>query len=156
MLPERFGDLERTMGRLFRTVMEDQRHPVAGRQPHELFVGRVAHLRGCARFPRLRHDADHDGIGERNGRGKFPRRRRLSRGKRSRPRDRIGGGLVSLRGLGFGVSVQILTNRCSASRRDPSRVQPGVISSLHSFSPHSYLLKIVRICTLGLHCFFGQ
>ena len=25
--------------------MKDQRHPVAGRQPNELFVGRVAHLR---------------------------------------------------------------------------------------------------------------
>ena len=45
MLPERLGDLERTSRRLFRAVAKDQRHPVAGRQPNELFVGRVAHLR---------------------------------------------------------------------------------------------------------------
>ena len=45
MLLERFGDLERAPGRFFRAVAKDQRHPIAGRQPNELFVGRVAHLR---------------------------------------------------------------------------------------------------------------
>jgi hypothetical protein len=45
MLLQRFRDLERTPRRLFRAVVEDERHPVAGRQPNELFVGRGAHLR---------------------------------------------------------------------------------------------------------------
>ena len=45
VLPQRLGDLERAARRLFRAVTKDQRHPVAGRQPDELFVGRVAHLR---------------------------------------------------------------------------------------------------------------
>ena len=45
MLPERLGDFERAPRRLFRAVAKDQRHPIAGRQPNELFVGRVAHLR---------------------------------------------------------------------------------------------------------------
>ena len=45
MLPERFGNLERAPRRLFRAVTKDQRHAIAGRQPNELFVGRVAHLR---------------------------------------------------------------------------------------------------------------
>ena len=45
MLPQRFGDLERAPRRFLRAVVEDQRHPIAGRQPNELFVGRVAHLR---------------------------------------------------------------------------------------------------------------
>ncbi len=45
MLPQRFGDLQRAAGRFFRAVVEDQRHPIAGRQPNELFVGRFAHLR---------------------------------------------------------------------------------------------------------------
>ena len=45
MLPERLGDLERAPSRLFRAVAKDQRHAVAGRQPNELLVGRVAHLR---------------------------------------------------------------------------------------------------------------
>ena len=50
MLPQRLGDLERAPRRLFRAVVKDQRHPVAGRQPNELFVSRVAHL----------HRAEHD------------------------------------------------------------------------------------------------
>ena len=45
MLPQCLGDLERTARRLFRAVMKDQRHPVAGWQPDELFISRVAHLR---------------------------------------------------------------------------------------------------------------
>ena len=45
MLLQRLGDLERAPGRLFRAVAEDERHPVAGRQPNELFVRRFAHLR---------------------------------------------------------------------------------------------------------------
>ena len=45
MLPERLGDLERAPRGLFRAVTKDQRHAVASRQPNELFVGRVAHLR---------------------------------------------------------------------------------------------------------------
>ena len=45
VLAQRLGDLERTARRLFGAVTKDQRHPVAGRQPNELFVGRVAHLR---------------------------------------------------------------------------------------------------------------
>ena len=45
MLAERLGDLERASSGLFRAVMKDQGHPVASRQPNELFVGRVAHLR---------------------------------------------------------------------------------------------------------------
>ena len=44
VLAERLGDLERAARWLFRAVMKDQRHPVAGRQPNELFVGRIAHL----------------------------------------------------------------------------------------------------------------
>jgi hypothetical protein len=43
---ERFGNLERAPGRFLRAVMEDQRHPIAGRQPDELFVRRFAHRRG--------------------------------------------------------------------------------------------------------------
>ncbi len=46
MLPERFRDLERAARRFLRTVAEDQRHPVARRQPHELFIRRLTHLRG--------------------------------------------------------------------------------------------------------------
>ena len=45
MLPQRLGDLQRALRRLFRAVTKDQRHPIAGRQPDELSVGRVAHLR---------------------------------------------------------------------------------------------------------------
>ena len=45
MLLKRFGNLERAPGRFFRAVAEDQRHPIAGRQPNELFVRRFAHLR---------------------------------------------------------------------------------------------------------------
>ena len=45
MLLQRFGNLERTPGRFFRAVVEDQRHPIAGRQPNELFVGGFAHRR---------------------------------------------------------------------------------------------------------------
>ena len=45
VLLERFGNLERAPGRFFRAVAEDQRHPIAGRQPNELFVGGFAHLR---------------------------------------------------------------------------------------------------------------
>ena len=45
VLPECLGDLERTPRRLFGAVTKDQRHAVAGRQPDELFVSRVAHLR---------------------------------------------------------------------------------------------------------------
>ena len=45
MFLKRFCNLERAAGRFFRAVAKDQRHAVAGRQPNELFVGRVAHLR---------------------------------------------------------------------------------------------------------------
>ena len=45
MLPERLGDLQRAPGGLFRAVTKDQGHAVTGRQPNELFVGRIAHLR---------------------------------------------------------------------------------------------------------------
>ena len=45
MLPERFCDLERAPRGLFPAVTKDQGHPIASRQPNELFVGRVAHLR---------------------------------------------------------------------------------------------------------------
>ena len=45
MLAERLGDLERASSGLFRAVMKDQGHPIAGRQPNELFVGRIADLR---------------------------------------------------------------------------------------------------------------
>ena len=45
MLLERFRNLERAPGRFLRAVAEDQRHPIAGRQPNELFVRRFAHLR---------------------------------------------------------------------------------------------------------------
>ena len=41
VLPERFGDLQRAPGRLLRAVAKDQRHPIAGRQPDELFVRRL-------------------------------------------------------------------------------------------------------------------
>ena len=46
VLPERFGNLERAPGWFLRAVAEDQRHPVAGRQPDELFLRGLAHLRG--------------------------------------------------------------------------------------------------------------
>ncbi len=45
MLLKRFGNFERAPGWFLRAAAKDQRHPVAGRQPNELFVGRVAHLR---------------------------------------------------------------------------------------------------------------
>ena len=45
MLPERFGDLERASDRFLRAAAEDERHAITGRQPDELFVGRVPHLR---------------------------------------------------------------------------------------------------------------
>ena len=45
VLAERFGDLERAPGRFLRAVAEDQRHPIAGRQPNELFVRGLADLR---------------------------------------------------------------------------------------------------------------
>ncbi len=45
VLLERFGNLECAPGRFLRAVAEDQRHPVAGRQPDELFVGRFPHRR---------------------------------------------------------------------------------------------------------------
>ncbi len=38
-------NLERAPRRFFRAVAKDQRHSVAGRQPDELLVGRLAHLR---------------------------------------------------------------------------------------------------------------
>ena len=40
-----FGNLKGAPGGFFRAVMEDQCHPVTGRQPEELFVGRFAHQR---------------------------------------------------------------------------------------------------------------
>ena len=40
MSPERLCDLERTTRRLFGAVAKDQRHPVAGGKPHQLFIGR--------------------------------------------------------------------------------------------------------------------
>ena len=46
MLLECFGNLERAPGRFFRAVMKDQRHPIARRQPDELFVCCFAHRRG--------------------------------------------------------------------------------------------------------------
>jgi hypothetical protein len=45
VLLERFGNLERASSRFLGAVAEDQRHSIASRQPNELFVGRVAHLR---------------------------------------------------------------------------------------------------------------
>jgi hypothetical protein len=45
VLLERFGNLERAPGRFFRAVPEDQRHPIAGRQPNQLFVRRFPHRR---------------------------------------------------------------------------------------------------------------
>ena len=45
VLLKRLGNLERAPGRFLRAAAKDQRHPVAGRQPNELFVGRCAHLR---------------------------------------------------------------------------------------------------------------
>ena len=45
MFLKRFGNLERAAGRFFRAVAKDQRHAIAGRQPNELFVARLAHLR---------------------------------------------------------------------------------------------------------------
>ena len=45
MLRECLGDLERATRWLFRAMAKDQRNPVAGRQPNELFVRRLAHLR---------------------------------------------------------------------------------------------------------------
>ncbi len=47
---KRFRNFERAAGRLFGAVAEDQCHPVAGRQPDDFFVARIAHLRG------LEHD----------------------------------------------------------------------------------------------------
>jgi hypothetical protein len=35
MLLQRFADLERTSHRLFRTVEEEERHPVSGRHPDQ-------------------------------------------------------------------------------------------------------------------------
>ena len=46
MLPERLGNLERAPRRLFRAMAKDQGHPVARRQPNELFASGCAHLRG--------------------------------------------------------------------------------------------------------------
>ncbi len=46
VLPERFGDFQRTAGGLRRAAAKDQRHSIAGGQPDELFVGRFAHRRG--------------------------------------------------------------------------------------------------------------
>ena len=45
VLLERLGNLERAPGRFLRAVAKDQRHPITGRQPNELFVGRFAHRR---------------------------------------------------------------------------------------------------------------
>ena len=45
MLLKRFGNLERAPGRFLRAAAKDQRHPIAGWQPNELFVARLAHLR---------------------------------------------------------------------------------------------------------------
>ena len=45
VLLERFGDLERAPGRLFRAVAKDERHSITGRQPNELFVRRFADRR---------------------------------------------------------------------------------------------------------------
>ena len=36
VFPERFGDLQRATRRLFRAMIEDQRHSIPGRQPNEL------------------------------------------------------------------------------------------------------------------------
>jgi hypothetical protein len=45
VLPQRFSDLQRAAGRFLRAVAKDQRHAVAGRQPDELFLRGLAHLR---------------------------------------------------------------------------------------------------------------
>ena len=42
---ERFGNFERAPGRFLCAVAEDQRHPIAGRQPNQLFVRRFPHRR---------------------------------------------------------------------------------------------------------------
>jgi hypothetical protein len=42
---ERFGNLERALGRFLRAAAKDQGHPVTGRQPNQLFVGRFPHRR---------------------------------------------------------------------------------------------------------------
>ena len=42
---ERFGNFERAPGGFFRTVAKDERHPIAGRQPNQLFVRRFPHRR---------------------------------------------------------------------------------------------------------------
>jgi hypothetical protein len=44
-LLERFSNLERAPRRLLRAVTKDQRHPITGRQPDQLFVGRFSHRR---------------------------------------------------------------------------------------------------------------
>ncbi len=45
VLLERFGNLERAPGWLLGAAAKDQRHPVAGRQPNQLFVRRLPHRR---------------------------------------------------------------------------------------------------------------
>ncbi len=40
VLLERFPDLERALRRFLRTIAKDQRHSIAGRQPHQLLVRR--------------------------------------------------------------------------------------------------------------------
>ena len=42
---KRLCNLERALRRFLCAIAKDQRHPIAGRQPNELFVSRVAHLR---------------------------------------------------------------------------------------------------------------
>jgi hypothetical protein len=46
MLLERSRDLERTTGWFLRAIAKDQRHAIARRQPDELLVRRLTHLRG--------------------------------------------------------------------------------------------------------------
>jgi hypothetical protein len=46
VLLKRFGNLERAPGGFLRAVAEDQGHPIASRQPNELFVRRFTHRRG--------------------------------------------------------------------------------------------------------------
>ena len=45
VLLERLRNLDRTLHRFLRIVAKDQRHPIPGRKPDELLVGRLRHLR---------------------------------------------------------------------------------------------------------------
>ncbi len=42
---ERLRNLDRAPRRFFATIAKDERHAIAGRQPNELLIGRLSHLR---------------------------------------------------------------------------------------------------------------